>query len=211
MLALWKLFLQIIEEKPAFIWLNIQWCYPRKAFVRPDHFIERTTLPTTLGIVSDDRTTQTVLQHVFILYFVNLHLLFQLVSKLTTQHNHILLYWQLWYIVTNDIRLEIDGHMTKLMYETCDLTIYTMSIHLIWYRQELVNYNLISVHVYILYISSLKHVSHHHIICTHYHFLVAPFATYHVGNEANFPISFSRHENGPCCLCVISNCNVCFY
>ena len=51
-------------------------------------------------------------------------------------------------------------------------TVYTMSIHLIYYRQVLVD--LISIYTYI---DSLRHISHHDIICTHDHLLVDPYAT----------------------------------
>ena len=90
------------------------------------------------------------------------------------------------------MRLETHGYMTirntKLMYEIL-IWLYTTSIHLIWYyRQVLVH--LISIYTYI---DSLRHVSHHHIICTHYHLLVDPNVTYDNQGRSSQTIALPYH------------------
>ena len=74
------------------------------------------------------------------------------------------------------MRLETDGYMTiintTLLLETFNLTIYYVHsfdiIDRYWFIKSIYTY-----------IDSLRDVSHHHIIYTHYHLLVAPRAPYH--------------------------------
>ena len=65
--------------------------------------------------------------------------------------------------------LEIHNEYRRLL-----TWLYTMSIHLIWYYRHAL--------VYFISITtirdSLRHVSLHYIICTHYHLLVDPNTTY---------------------------------
>ena len=103
------------------------------------------------------------------------NLLFQLVNKQTTRHNTTLYSYtgRLWYIFTNDMRLERDGYMTirntKSIYETFNLTI--SSIHLIWsYRQVLVH--LITIYTY----THTRAHTHEH---THAHIYIGKYL-YHI-------------------------------
>ena len=73
--------------------------------------------------------------------------------------------------------------------------LYTMSIHLIWYYRHVLVY-LISIYTYI---DSQRHVSHHHIICTHYYLLVAPHATYHGSLARQNFHNIVLHINGGWC------------
>ena len=99
-------------------------------------------------------------------------LLFQLVNKHMTWHSPVLLYSPItWGCKHMGIwLLEIQNQCIRLL-----IWLYTMSIHLMWYYRQLLDH-LISIYTYI---HSLRHISHYHIICTHYHLLVAPHATYY--------------------------------
>ena len=58
----------------------------------------------------------------------------------------------------------------KLMYETINFTIsYVHSFDMIWYDRQIL--------VHFISIDSIRHVSHHHTICTQYHLFVTPHAT----------------------------------